>query len=398
MRLITGQQLKAELDAGQPLKLVMTAGPWQVRVKHIPGTLKLITPKNALRELRPDDPIVVYTVDDHLQSSTVAWEALTAHGYRNVRRYAGGLRDWEAAGYPVQGHSMATRPIVAGHTATAPPAASCMKAVRTAIRAGPAPDGPAPNPVQLLPGRFSHKTDRTLTAPKRLVWDKGGGIYCFSGLAHGSVLSCRPQLASLDMEGNVMAAQRENGFWSSAGGILAGIAALITAVLGVLTFLDRSGAIENPVGHSISQALPASDGAIPHSNQAAASKKTTAETETPEGKVSAITVTADPSSGAVTDCSGAGVLITFTGTITAAGTITTTHPLTINYHWERSDGATAPTPEPLVLTQAGSATVQTTWRRSGSPGAMLSGAQTLVIDAPNNNRDEASFNLACTES
>jgi hypothetical protein len=50
------------------------------------------------------------------------------------------------------------------------------------------------------------------------------------------------QLASLDTEGNVMAAQRE-GFWSSAGGILAGIAALITAILGVLTFLDRSGAI-----------------------------------------------------------------------------------------------------------------------------------------------------------
>jgi rhodanese-related sulfurtransferase len=108
MRLITGWQLKAELDAGQPLKLVMTAGPWQVRAKHIPGTLKLITPKDALGELRPEDPIVVYTVDDHLQSSTVAWEALTAHGYRNVRRYAGGLQDWEAAGYPIQGHSVAT--------------------------------------------------------------------------------------------------------------------------------------------------------------------------------------------------------------------------------------------------------------------------------------------------
>jgi rhodanese-related sulfurtransferase len=108
MRLITRQQLKAELEAGQPIKLVMTAGPWQVRAKHIPGTLKLLAPKDALGALRPDDQIVVYAIDDRLQSSAVAWEALTAHGYRDVRRYAGGLKDWEAADYPVEGQSVAT--------------------------------------------------------------------------------------------------------------------------------------------------------------------------------------------------------------------------------------------------------------------------------------------------
>jgi rhodanese-related sulfurtransferase len=126
MRLITRQQLKAELDAGQPIKLVMTAGPWQVRAKHIPGTLKLLTPKDALGALRPEDRIVVYTIDDRLQSSAAAWEALTAHGYRNVRRYAGGLNDWEAA----------------GHMGTAPTAGSYREAVRIAIRAGPVPVGP----------------------------------------------------------------------------------------------------------------------------------------------------------------------------------------------------------------------------------------------------------------
>jgi rhodanese-related sulfurtransferase len=122
MRLITRQQLKAELDAGQPIKLVMTAGPWQVRAKHIPGTLTLITPDEALRELRPEDRIVVYAIDDRLQSSAVAWEALTTHGYHDVRRYAGGLRDWEAAGYSVEGHSVATptgRRWPHGHSPTA---------------------------------------------------------------------------------------------------------------------------------------------------------------------------------------------------------------------------------------------------------------------------------------
>jgi rhodanese-related sulfurtransferase len=142
MRLITRQQLKAELEAGQPVKLVMTAGPWQVRAKHIPGTLKLLTPKDALGALRPEDRIVVYTIDDRLHSSAAAWEALTAHGYCNVRRYAGGLNDWEAAGYPVEGQSVATptgRRWRHGHS---PTAGSSRAAVRIVIRAGPALVGP----------------------------------------------------------------------------------------------------------------------------------------------------------------------------------------------------------------------------------------------------------------
>jgi rhodanese-related sulfurtransferase len=109
MRLVTREQLKAELDAGEPVKLVMTAGAWQVRAKHIPGTLKLLTPELALRELRPDDRIVVYTVNQDLVSSEVAWEKLTAHGYRDVRRYVGGLQDWEAAGYAVEGEHIAAQ-------------------------------------------------------------------------------------------------------------------------------------------------------------------------------------------------------------------------------------------------------------------------------------------------
>ena len=127
---------------GQPIKLVMTAGPWQVRAKHIPGTLKLLTPKDALGVLRPEDRIVAYAMDDHLQSSAAAWEALTAQGYRNVRRYAGGLNDWEAAGYPVDGQSVGTPTGRHWPHRHSPTAGSYREAVRIAIRAGPVPVGP----------------------------------------------------------------------------------------------------------------------------------------------------------------------------------------------------------------------------------------------------------------
>ena len=40
--------------------------------------------------------------EDCIASST-AYSILTAQGYTNVRRYAGGLLDWEKAGFPLEG-------------------------------------------------------------------------------------------------------------------------------------------------------------------------------------------------------------------------------------------------------------------------------------------------------
>jgi hypothetical protein len=124
MRLITHQQLKAELDAGQPIKLVMTAGPWQVRAKHIPGTLKLLTPKDALGALRPEDPIVVYTIDDRLHSRAAAWEALTAHGYATCTAMPAASRIGKPPATRSRARAWQPQPVAAGRTGTASTAGS----------------------------------------------------------------------------------------------------------------------------------------------------------------------------------------------------------------------------------------------------------------------------------
>jgi hypothetical protein len=41
METINRHQLKAKLDAGEDIKLVMTVGGWTFRAKHIPGGLRL---------------------------------------------------------------------------------------------------------------------------------------------------------------------------------------------------------------------------------------------------------------------------------------------------------------------------------------------------------------------
>jgi rhodanese-related sulfurtransferase len=114
MKTITRQELKAKLDVGADIKLVMTVGGWTFRARHIPGSVSFPSPSCALRELRPDDEIIVYSTSQHRRDTVAAFDALKAHGYRNVCCYLGGLADWEDAGYPVEGEGV-------GSTAQRPP-------------------------------------------------------------------------------------------------------------------------------------------------------------------------------------------------------------------------------------------------------------------------------------
>ena len=103
MDLISREELKAALDADQPIKLVMTLGEFGFRAKHIPGSLHIERPEDAGQHLDPDDDIVLYCSDEACYASRLACRKLVERGYRRVRRYAGGVADWEAAGYPLEG-------------------------------------------------------------------------------------------------------------------------------------------------------------------------------------------------------------------------------------------------------------------------------------------------------
>jgi rhodanese-related sulfurtransferase len=108
MQPITTEELKASLDANHDLKLLMVVGPWEFRARHIPGSVGYPSPRTALLELGRDDQIILYANNHYRGNTSAAAAALAAHGYRNVRIYRGGLVDWQAAGYPVEGNNVAT--------------------------------------------------------------------------------------------------------------------------------------------------------------------------------------------------------------------------------------------------------------------------------------------------
>jgi rhodanese-related sulfurtransferase len=103
VRTIERGELSRKLDAKDPrFKLVMTLGEWEFRTKHIPGSLHFKDASEMLSTLRKDDEIVVYCTNPPCLASVAAYHRLEQEGYENVRRYAGGVEDWESAGLALE--------------------------------------------------------------------------------------------------------------------------------------------------------------------------------------------------------------------------------------------------------------------------------------------------------
>jgi rhodanese-related sulfurtransferase len=103
IRTIDRNELKSKLDRRDPFKLIMALNRWAYDAKHIPGSLHFDTPDELYAAVQPDDEVVVYCSNIDCLSSVALYRDLVRRGYRNVRRYSGGLLDWEDAGLPLEG-------------------------------------------------------------------------------------------------------------------------------------------------------------------------------------------------------------------------------------------------------------------------------------------------------
>ncbi len=95
-------EVLAALQGGRA-KLVMAMGEWAYRAAHIPGSLPCPTLAESRAVLSQDDDIVVYCTGPACPAGRALARQLKRQGFRQVRRYDGGLEDWAAAGYPLEG-------------------------------------------------------------------------------------------------------------------------------------------------------------------------------------------------------------------------------------------------------------------------------------------------------
>jgi rhodanese-related sulfurtransferase len=103
IRTIGREELKAKLERRDDFKLEMALNRWAYEAKHIPGSLHFDTPDQLYAAVKPEDEVVAYCSNVDCLSSVALYRDLVRRGYRNVRRYAGGLLDWEHAALPLEG-------------------------------------------------------------------------------------------------------------------------------------------------------------------------------------------------------------------------------------------------------------------------------------------------------
>jgi rhodanese-related sulfurtransferase len=104
---ITREELREKLERGDDLVLVDALAPMSFAHSHLPGAVNL--PPEWVDERGPrripalDTEIVVYCSSETCDSSVIVAERLLELGYRNVRHYPGGKKDWRKAGLPLEG-------------------------------------------------------------------------------------------------------------------------------------------------------------------------------------------------------------------------------------------------------------------------------------------------------
>jgi rhodanese-related sulfurtransferase len=103
VRTVERDELVEMMQRGDRFRLVMALNQWAFDAKHIPGSEHFNTPEEMFSSLAEDEEIVVYCTSAECHSSLALYQALVERGYQNVRRYSGGLTEWEDAGLPLEG-------------------------------------------------------------------------------------------------------------------------------------------------------------------------------------------------------------------------------------------------------------------------------------------------------
>ena len=103
MSTITREELKEKFDGAGDFKLINCLDDWMFRAKRIPGSIHFESLEHALDTLDPREEVIVYCSNSGCTASVLMYQRLVEHGFQKVSHYAGGIADWEDAGYPLEG-------------------------------------------------------------------------------------------------------------------------------------------------------------------------------------------------------------------------------------------------------------------------------------------------------
>ena len=103
MYTINREELKQKMSHGENIVVLNALGPDAYEKAHIPGSQPMDYTSVSALNASYEDTVIVYCTNASCPASYYADHALRSHGYPDVRRYAGGMEDWQSAGYPLEG-------------------------------------------------------------------------------------------------------------------------------------------------------------------------------------------------------------------------------------------------------------------------------------------------------
>ena len=103
---ISTAELRDKLARRDDFLLVMAMDRARFRQAHLPGSIDGDELLEIIPTLAREAEIVVYCTHDGCPASRLAASMLREAGFTNVRRYAGGLNEWTAAGLPITSADM----------------------------------------------------------------------------------------------------------------------------------------------------------------------------------------------------------------------------------------------------------------------------------------------------
>jgi rhodanese-related sulfurtransferase len=101
---ITAEELRRKLDAGDDFVLVDALAPMVYAHSHLPGAINLppsaVEPTRVARRIPDrDTDIVVYCSNPDCDDSVLTAQRLQELGYTNVLHYSGGKDEWRELGF-----------------------------------------------------------------------------------------------------------------------------------------------------------------------------------------------------------------------------------------------------------------------------------------------------------
>jgi rhodanese-related sulfurtransferase len=103
MNTITRDELKARLDSREPVQLMMALGRQDYERLHIPGSINFENWEDAAQALSREQELVIYCANPYCPASVRAYLQLEKQGFTRLARFAGGIEEWMAAGFPLAG-------------------------------------------------------------------------------------------------------------------------------------------------------------------------------------------------------------------------------------------------------------------------------------------------------